>query len=106
MCQGRTGNCPSLDPVDSYLVSQGSHPFFLPETVGSYTILLEKEAPVTAVEREIAVDDGRQITVFCLGKKKLEEERQKLLLVHSGFRTRNYVCFHSFPVQEMDIKIR
>ncbi len=42
--RGRTRNCPSLDPVDSYLVSKGSHPFFLSETAGSNNMPREKAA--------------------------------------------------------------
>lgn len=57
MCRGRTRNWPSLDSVDSYLVSQGSLPFFLPETTGSDSMPLEKEADIVTVGRETVLGD-------------------------------------------------
>lgn len=58
MYKGRTRNGAGLDPVDSYLVSQGSHPFFFFLRLQSATLCLQKKKPISPQwGREIAVDD-------------------------------------------------
>lgn len=59
MYKGRTRNGAGLDPVDSYLVSQGSHPFFFSFLrLQAATLCLQKKKPISPQwGREIAVDD-------------------------------------------------
>ena len=74
--KGEQGNRPSLDPVDGYLVSRGSHPFFLCETAGSDNICSSKKNPMSPQLGETLCGQfGRQIAALYMKivVKELEE---------------------------------